>query len=345
MLLISLLTATAWPCAGLVHEEGALAESDIQEAILEHTGTGSRVSYLAQYDGDAASFGWIIPIFGEFQAISDGDPARFDELRDSTSPAVYREYADTDSTGCGCMGASKGGDNALQDTAAGGRGFDVVAEGFTGTFDYSVIAGDDAAAMVAWLDENGWEGGSAAAAIDAYVAEGGVQFVALRLHLEAGETPSEGRELPPVVLDYGGSSLRFPAIMAKDGDVDELRTTVWVVGEARARVSGWSATELPVIEGSLDDDPTTLWLEALRAVGGMSPGYGLSWAGERDGAFLTRFDSLVHKDAHTVDATFTDDDGTTSASTEIWLYEEASSSTALFLVPLVLFGFGLRRRR
>jgi hypothetical protein len=39
------LVAPAWPCAGLFHEAGALAESGAQEAIIEDLGGAVRSSY------------------------------------------------------------------------------------------------------------------------------------------------------------------------------------------------------------------------------------------------------------------------------------------------------------
>lgn len=342
MLFISLVTATAWPCAGLFHEEGALAESDVQEAILEQTAEGVRVSYLAQYDGDAAEFGWIIPIFGEFQAIEDGDADRFTALREHTSPSVYYSYAKDEPT-CGC-GASKG-DNALGDDTAGGRqGFDIVAEGFTGTFEYTVIEGTSSQAILDWLTQNGWQVSASEAAIDAYVSEGGVQFIALSLALQTGETPEEGRQLPSVVIDYAGDSMRFPSTMGRYGDVDELRTTVWVIGDQVASGGGWSQASIGNIDGGIDEEPEDVWAAALREIGGMNAVFNLTWAGSFETGYLTRFDTLAHKDAHTIDATFALDAGTDSVSTEIWLYEE-SAAAGLLMLPLALLGAGLRRRR
>lgn len=344
MLFLSLFTATAWPCAGLFHEEGLLAESDVQEAIFEQTADGVQVSYLAQYDGDAASFGWVIPIFGEFQSIEDGDPERFTELREQTQPTVYRSYAEEEPA-CGCGATAGKADNSLGDTAATDRGFDVVAEGFTGTFDYAVIEGDDAQGILDWLDQNGWQIADSEAAISAYVAEGGVRFVALSLAPQSAETSSEGRQLPPVVIQYAGDSMRFPATMARYGAVAEVRTTLWVLGEQQARVGGWSQTTLSPLEGSIDEEPEQVWLDGLRAMSAQSPVYNLTWAGDYDGAFLTRFDTLAPKEVHTLDVTFTADGGTNHASTEVWLYEESSSSVGLLMLPLALLGAGLRRRR
>ncbi|MFT4979346.1 MAG: hypothetical protein ACI8S6_005256, partial [Myxococcota bacterium] len=113
MLLLSVISSVAWPCAGLFHESEQLAESDAQSVILEAVEGGVRVSYSVAYEGDSESFGWMIPIFGEFVSIGERDPQDFADLFDWTQPNVDRNYASVEESG-GCAGRAKSGDNALR---------------------------------------------------------------------------------------------------------------------------------------------------------------------------------------------------------------------------------------
>jgi hypothetical protein len=84
----------------------------------------------------------------------------------------------------------------LSDTAT--RDVTIVAEGFTGDYEYTVLAGDEHDGAREWLDEHGWSTMGADAALDAYVAAGGFQFVSDRAHADGRGDARAGRELPPL---------------------------------------------------------------------------------------------------------------------------------------------------
>lgn len=348
-MLLSLLISTAWPCAGLVHEDGQLADSDAQEVIFSLGDAGVTVSYNVHYDGDAETFGWIIPIFGEFVSMADGDAETFDALRDLTQPQVDYAVEDTGggggpSCGCGAENSFKGG----VDSASLG-GVEVVAEGFTGTYEYTVVTSGDPEEFLTWVSDHGWALHDTDIPVGEYAAEGGVQFVLIRLSAEAGAgaTPEEGRMLPPVDLSYSGTDLRFPAKMARYGMVGQVRTTVYVRGDQRATItSGWTATDVGTLTGESYDWPEDVYNARLTELGGTNPGYGVVWAGEVDGAWVTRFDTLANKEAHTVDPVFAVDGGTTPVETVIKLGEfEDDASTAWLVFPLLGLGLSAIRRR
>jgi hypothetical protein len=331
------LVGAAWPCAGLVHEGSLLAESDAASAIFERAEGGTAVTYEVTYAGNAADFGWIVPVPGDFVSIVEADPQRFADL-DGISAPVVETVHDTPS-GCGCSkgDALAGGEGrGLGDTS---NGVDIVAEGFTGTYEYVAIAAADSADLIAWLETNGWAVGDTADAIDHYVALGDV-FVALKVVPQVAETPDEGRLLPPVTLTYGGDVMRFPAVMAAYASAPEQRTVVYVVGEGTATATGWTAEEVPQIVGTIDDSGAALWEDALRARGAATK-YALTYS---DGQ-VTRFDTLAPRSAHTADATFTLG-AARSVETRVVLYEDPpESSSAMGLLPLAAAGWLLRRRR
>ncbi len=335
-----LLAQPAWPCAGIFHGSEVLAESDTQEVILRQLDEGVEVSYRVEYAGDAADFGWVIPIFGDLISIEDGDESDFDDLHDSTAPVVERLYAAEESSGC----SRTKSDNALSgsDTASSGWA-GVVAEGFTGTYDYVVLDAKSADALTDWLAESGWSITTAQAAVEAYIAEGSVQFLALHI---SGTAPTDAALLPPITIQTTGSQLRFPATMAAEGMVETQRTTIYVLGDQRASISGWASTEGGIITGGIGEDPQALFAEALWEAGGEEPGYFVTYAGYHSSRFsetwVTRMDTLAAKEAHTTDPIFSLSGGTSGVQTTIRL--EETTSEGWLLLPL-LGGLGLWRRR
>ena len=268
-MLLSLFIQPAFPCAGIFHDPDVLAESDNQQVILRDLDGEIEVSYNVQYEGDAEEFGWVIPVFGEFSSMEDGEQALFDQLNDSTAPVVETLRSDDEDGGAGGCGSkalrgSKSSDASFADTGLS-NGAAIVAEGFTGTYSYTVLEADTTAALETWLTENGWSIESSRPVIEEYVAEGGVQFVAISL---IGASETSASYLPPVSIRYAGDQLRFPATMARYAMVETLRTTVFVLGEQPATVSGWSSSTNPSIVGELYDDPEALFEQALWDAGG-----------------------------------------------------------------------------
>lgn len=347
-MLLSLLIQPAFPCAGIFHDPDTLAESDGQQVILRDLDGEIEVSYNVQYEGDAEEFGWVIPVFGEFSSMEDGDQGLFEELNRSTAPAVETLRADGEDGG-GCAGralrgSSKSGDFSSIDTGLS-NGAAVVAEGFTGTYSYTVIEADTAAALETWLTDNGWSIESSRPVIDAYVAEGGVQFVAISL---TGAEETEASYLPPVSIRYAGDQLRFPASMARYAMVETLRTTVYVLGEQPATVSGWSSTTNTDIQGDLYDNPEALFEQALWDVGGYAPGYLLTYAGghsaDASESIVTRFDTFSSRDAHTIDSSFALD-GEGEVVTTVSMVEEGYEASEAWLLLPLLASCGMWRRR
>ena len=366
MLSILLLTGTAFPCAALLtNDEGAIATSDAQEVILEDREEGVRTHYRVRYDGDADSFGWLIVVHG---AAGEGDVGEsnedlFDELRDWTQPRKT-SYSfgggngghSTDASGCSCLGASDkangfGGEFSAGDTASLG-GVEVTAEGFAGPYAYRVLDPSDGEALTDWLSTEGFVLGETAGTVAEYVMEGGYSFVAVTLTPDEGETPSEGRTLPPLYIDSDSDTLQFPARMSLTGMAEEQRTTVWVLGDSTAEISsGWSSEVLEYLYSGSDGDAEAAFDAALiEAAARDIPTYLSAYSGVYEDQWVTRFDTLAPRAVHTADPVFT-----FSGSDDSWQLEievpasddsgESAPSTAWLLLPFVGLGWVRRRSR
>lgn len=357
-------TRGAEACGGLVHDEESLAESDTAEAILEggtwEGAPASLVSYEVTWQGDAADFGWVLPVPGAFLGLADAEPARFEDLRWASQPVVV--YPDDGGAsapaGCGCGGASKGGDLSSGGTRGDGSGVTVVAEGFTGTYEYVAIAGDDPEALQGWFEEHGWTGLDAGDL--AHYQELGATFVALRVL--PGAATGSAAQLPPVTLAYDGPLL-YPAAMLGHATVPDQRTTLYVLGDARAALGGWSSEDVPEIAGDANDDPLDLFEDALLDRG-VDRTYVRTWAGAWYDAgapegvdperFLTRFDARSPTGVHTVDVDVAFEggaDATRGLTTRILLGASSGAPTGSawptpgWLAPATLLAALARRRR
>lgn len=338
-----LTTATAWPCANLVTSDGEIATSGTQEVILATVGDSSVVEYRAAYTGDAEEFGWIIALDGDFESLEDGDDDRFDTLREHSDPLVFVQSVGDDGGGGGCRGEKSGGMRNDADTG-GSDELGVVAQGFTGNYAYVVLDTQDAEVLQDWLVSFGFDASASQATLDDYLEEG-AQMVLVSVSPDRADTQGEVG-LPPVRIQYKGP-LSFPARMARESAAREMATTIYVLGDQRAQLSGWSQVDLPAIDG-VEESAEQAWYDALLPIG-LEQGYARVFAGPapaaQDGVFLTRFETRAPTDVHTVDPVFTIDDGQDGLHTEITVWDDSGSQGWLW-VPLLGLGLaGLRRRR
>lgn len=333
--MILLYTASsALACAGLVHAEGVLAESDAAEVVLDADTRSVTATYRVIYDGDAADFGWILPLFGEIEAIGDGDPALLQELRERTAPYVSEQ---PEEVGCGCGGATnatKGGDWGTQ------SGVEILSEGFTGTYSWIAITAEETQALSDWFEDRGFVP-PASEDLDHYVALGAT-MLAVEVTPSDALTPEEGRNLPPLaVTTEGEGMLRFPSVLARNATVATQRTTVYLRGSGRGILAeGWTHQDLLEVPGPAGADPAVVFDDAL-AVLGADRIWARTFAEDATDGYLTRFDLLAPREVHTADAVFGFEEADEELRTIITL---GSGGQALGLL-LPLLGLGLLARR
>lgn len=335
----ALMAATAWACGGLVHSGDVLAENDTDQVLFQVGQDHVTVTYHIGYTGDAHDFGWVIPIFGTFQSLYDADPAIFDTLDQASAPEILEPPPR--SGGCvvpaGCGAADRVGGGSMPSV-------DVVAQGFTGTYDYVVVHADSASDLDTWMSSNGWSAGTLGTAFQHYVDQG-ADFVALKVVPDTAQTPDGGASLPPVAITYGGTNVVYPAALLGASAVSEQKITIfldapWVMG-----IEGWHQDQTWEIDGQDGEDGTAAWERYLRADGANST-FLLTYAGpsplSTDGR-LTRYDTIAPPAAATEDASF-ESVADQYVSTRIVVSGNTAQDTAL-LLPLSLFGWSLRRRR
>jgi len=334
----------AFPCAALTVREGEFASSDAQEVILQRTGDGSEVSYRVTYEGDAAEFGWVIVVPGTVSEVSEGSEADFDQLRDATDPivTVFGPPASGDGGGCGCSDTSKSGGDGLERNFDDAGGVEILSEGFSGPYEYTVLSAESDSELIDWLESHEFELGGSETTLAEYVAEGGYSFVAVTLTPDEALTEEAGNTLPPLDIQTDSTELRFPARMALTGAPERVRTTVWVKGASTASIiDGWTSEDLSWLD-SEDQDPSEFYAEHLQDLASADPVYARIFTGEVDGSWVTRFDTDAARSVHTADPIFEYETDVTNHHLEIG---SEDTSAAWLLLPFLGLGWGLRRRQ
>ena len=228
---------------------------------------------------------------------------------------------------------------------------EVVAEGFTGTYDYTVVESDDADGLVEWLEGNDWVLGANEAALTEYVDEGGFSFVLVELSPEVPLASGDSGSLPPVRIASGSSELMFPARMARDAAPEFQSTRLLVLGDQQAELTGaWSSVDLTRVGGG-DGSPEAILESAIWGATSDSATYARLFSGETDEGWLTRFETRADRDVHTGDVTIELSGGRTPSETvvETWARSTGSVSGAFsagvvaLLLPMLSF-IGVRRR-
>ena len=378
-LLLTQMVPQADACGGFFGPAEKNVFSDAQQVLFQRDGDRISVEYLVKYEGEADQFGWVIPVPGTLDTddVAVGDPEFLDNLEDYTAPRTWYE---SDSSGCGVPFA------ASKDASLGGNGADtgsftdsgvnVIGDGTVGPFYFVILEATSTDALIEWLTteetetdpktgdvtviKQAFDLGNSANALNAYVDAGGFQFVAVQLNetWEEEQETDTGWWVEPshasLQLTYDGDEMRYPALLSSVSSADTQRTSVYVIGEERATVSGWDAETVKHIIGKPGDDYDDLYTTKLWSLGGDKRGYALVYANRHDeGQWLSRFDTWANSSAHVADPVFKLDGGTFGEviHTEIVIYEndkersQAETRAGLAALLLLPLGLGWRRRK
>jgi hypothetical protein len=199
-----------------------------------------------EYQGNPASFAWVLPIHGQVQVALSSD-AVFAALDQTTQTTIESPPPPScPSCTCGEFGAADAG-AALNggSSSGGGGGVTVVSQQVVGPYDTVQLASTNPTALSDWLTANGFAIPAAVQpVIAAYVTEG-FDFLALKLQ------PGQGvQAMRPVSVTTSGAGLSLPLRMVAAGTGATVGVTLWVVAQGRYEAAG------PF--GNFTIDPATL---------------------------------------------------------------------------------------
>ncbi|MFC4852109.1 DUF2330 domain-containing protein [Actinophytocola glycyrrhizae] len=263
----------ACACGAFVADDKLSAQQETALVDLNGRTESITLSVLARSTADEAAFLMPVPARARFE-VADAD--LFAELDEISKPDVQVEEVVVDGDGAG--GA-----------AAGDGGATVVDHVEVGPYDVAQLAGSDATAVTAWLDDNGFTmPADLSGALTPYLAEGWL-VVAVRLSPSSGSL-EDG--LPPMRVSFETDTPVYPMRLSATAEhVQPLR--LYVLADHRVDVSN------PAPEGP---EPELTFAGRVTPAAA-HPELAKALTGPR---FLTRYDGVFLPEHITSDIRITD---------------------------------------
>jgi hypothetical protein len=325
-LALALSTEAAHACGGLFCDNLEPVLQEGERILFREDGDGGWTTFVeVRFAGPPVDFAWVVPVAPGFELERDAAVAPagvFDELERVTAP-VFEDAFSYRSNGCGSpcsMGASSGYDSAAFVEFVESN-VEVVGAAVVGPYEMTVVESDEPAAVVGWLQLNGYQfPTSAAPLVDHYVAQGS-RFLALRL------LPTTSGPIDTLELRCGFTAPTIPLVLTSVAAVPQMPITAYVLADER-HVPGnyvdlafdWGQVGW-VDPGTGETDYVPRLRDAVVAAGGhaWNTEYAAPAAemfGEvdpeiavalRTGAYLTRFKTVLGPEDMTLDPVFVPD--------------------------------------
>lgn len=230
------LPQAAWACGGFFCNNSAPVEQtgeDIFFYVDEAAGTVTAHVQI-MYQGPSEEFAWIVPV----AAVPDlgvGTDTLFTVLAQQLTPSFELSWK-VEGT---CSVDSRGYDEALADggsyyssatsTFSTTGGVQVIDEVKVGPYDAVTLQADSSAALLTWLQDNGYDLPPALDPVLAPYVAGGQYFVAIKLQKDK----SVG-DIAPLVMTYPGAAVSIPIQLTSVAATPDMRLRVNVLGSRRA---------------------------------------------------------------------------------------------------------------
>lgn len=220
------------------------------ERVLFHQDPTTKKSLVwveVRYTGLAKDFGWVLPVPSK-PKVSVGSSWVFDQLDQRHAPRFSTSIASGDencrSWTSYCFGSNGRRSQASADSGSsfnGGNspgaesdrgedtGVTVLEKDQAGPYDYEIVASKDPAALLKWLNDNGYDTpAKALPVIKSHLAKGDL-FVAVKLQNSAGVN-----EVKPIVLEMDGAESCVPLRLTSIAATDNMSVVVTLAGPGRA---------------------------------------------------------------------------------------------------------------
>lgn len=191
-----------------------------------------------QYTGEAAQFGWVIPL-QSVPEFSVGSEPLFQALLAASVPtygftqtfddcSLGDEGANGDGFGTGAGDDGGSASATAGDPTDGGGGPQILLTETVGAFEITVLQGGSGQEVFDWLELNGYQQDEEALPIlDEYIAEGHL-FGAVKLTGGA-----DVDEIHPIVLRFQGSEPCVPLRLTRIAAVEDMGVRSFFLGDAR----------------------------------------------------------------------------------------------------------------
>lgn len=219
---------SAEACGGCAVPVGESTQVTGHRMLFSVSKTSTTLWDQIEYDGNPASFAWILPIKGEVEIGLSSD-VLFAQLSQMTQTTVVPPPLNCPAPPS-CWGWAED-DGGFGSTGAGGAsngGVDVLAQQVVGPYDTVQLSSQDPSALKNWLLSNGYNiPPDVSPIIDAYVKEN-FNFLALKLIPSA-----DVNSMRPVRITAQGAGASLPLRMVAVGTGAITPITLWMIGEGR----------------------------------------------------------------------------------------------------------------
>jgi hypothetical protein len=183
-----------------------------------------------QYEGDADSFAWIVPVLA-VPEVTVGSDALFQSMLQATVPTFGQGACGGGGGGgggCGMSFAAERGEDAALDDDIDEDDPDVLVRGTAGAYEYVVLEGMNSTGVMQWLVDHDYAADQEAAPILQEYVEENFLFVAFRLRGGASID-----EIHPVVLRWAGTEPCVPIRLTRIAAVEDMAIRVFFLGDER----------------------------------------------------------------------------------------------------------------
>jgi hypothetical protein len=203
------------------------------ERILFSVDAGVITAHIQiQYAGNAAEFGWILPL-PSIPTLELGTDELFTQLIATTQPKyrLNRVYEGECSFDPNRFSNALGGGDASAAPAAseGADNGPLVFKSSIGPYDYAVLKADDKNEMLGWLASNRYFVPVGTEDVVGPYIRPGAYFLALKL--QSGQSAGD---LQPVVVRYPSDLPMIPIVLTSVAAQPDMGIQVWMLGAARA---------------------------------------------------------------------------------------------------------------
>lgn len=224
------VSGSAWACGCFAPPDVSTPVVQAGERILFSVDQGTVTAHVQiQYQGDAANFGWLLPL-PAVPTLELGSDVLFTQLERVTQPTYVLSYTfqcarsgGGFTLGCGAPRAAPGNvDGTVPPSTP------LVVRSSVGPYDYAVLDASDPQAMLTWLADNHFYVPTGTNDVLAPYTAPGMYFLALKLRSGA----SAG-DIAPVVIRYPGDHPMIPLILTSVTAVPNMGIEVFLLGEGR----------------------------------------------------------------------------------------------------------------
>ena len=210
-----------------------------EDILFVQNGTQIEVHIRIQYTGEAEHFAWLVPLQAVPEVAVGSDPF-FAQLAAATAPRWQPtlEYQCPDEEWENSPPSSTGGFVPDEDFASASEP-DLVFEETVGAFEVVVLEGGNAATVMTWLGENGYEQPAEAGPIMQEYIDDGFLLAAVKLTADANVD-----EIHPLTFTMQGEEPCIPLKLTRIAAEDDMGVRAYFLGQNRWAPFNYKHVEL-----------------------------------------------------------------------------------------------------